>query len=602
MKIQHNLMALNCNRQCGIVRGELAKSTEKLSSGYKINRAADDAAGLSISEKMRKQIRGLKQGVANSEDGISLCQVADGALNEVHDMLQRINELSVKAANETNSFSDRQNIQDEIDSLVKEIDRVGETTKFNEIYIFHGEGEKDIVMSRKPAPSNSTITISTPTFGKMSLDCKLNEGPFNARSSGNHLGLSAMSIDNNTSERWRLVFGDGSTSNPAIQGEYNLSGTVQKFRVELASVRPVSYSAVQVGDDKAWSRSFLIKDANGLDMVMKQTLTLHPKGADSQYYTIQYDLQNNSAFDVKCDVIHHEDTAYSNRDTVESYFTDAGKVTNNCIYTSSATIKNGTTNTNVYDTGIPSSLSIVNEDGALSFTESILTGDADTLVIGHYYHIGALQKYTDTTLATVLGGSTNHEDLGFSLVWSGRNIATNGNMSISFKQGIIALEKDTNMPPTITKAPTVTVPAPDIVVKKTLKAGNQNVWLQSGCEQWDGIAMKIGAMNAGVLDIDTLNVTTTKGADDAISRISTAISELSRQRSRIGSYQNRIEHTIANENNVIENTTAAESQIRDADMATEMVKYANNNVIMQAGQSMLSQANQTNQGVLQLIA
>ena len=139
MVVQHNLTAMNSNRMLGITQGTLSKSTEKLSSGYSINRAADNAAGLAISEKMRKQIRGLTQASANAEDGISSVQTAEGALTEVHDMLQRMNELAVQAANGTNSADDRSYIQDEIDQITQEIDRVAETTKFNETYLLKGD-------------------------------------------------------------------------------------------------------------------------------------------------------------------------------------------------------------------------------------------------------------------------------------------------------------------------------------------------------------------------------------------------------------------------------------------------------------------------------
>ena len=144
MVVQHNLQAMNSNRMLGITQGTLSKSTEKLSSGYKINRAADNAAGLAISEKMRKQIRGLTQASANAEDGISAVQTAEGALTEVHDMLQRMNELANQAANGTQSETDRQYIQDEISQLTTEIDRVAETTKFNEIYLLKGDGTKGV--------------------------------------------------------------------------------------------------------------------------------------------------------------------------------------------------------------------------------------------------------------------------------------------------------------------------------------------------------------------------------------------------------------------------------------------------------------------------
>lgn len=140
--VAHNLTAINAQRQFGINSKSKVKSTEKLSSGYKINRAADDAAGLAISEKMRRQIRGLKQGVENTQDGVSLCQVADGALAEVNDMLHRITELSVKSANGTNSDEDRQYIQEEVSQILQEIDRIGETTTFNERKIFTGDEEE----------------------------------------------------------------------------------------------------------------------------------------------------------------------------------------------------------------------------------------------------------------------------------------------------------------------------------------------------------------------------------------------------------------------------------------------------------------------------
>ena len=175
MVVQHNLSAMNANRMLGVTTGSLAKSTEKLSSGYKVNRAADDAAGLAISEKMRKQIRGLDQASANAEDGISAVQTAEGALTEVHDMLQRMNELAVKAANGTMSTDDRQTVQDEVEQLLTEIDRVAETTKFNELYMLKGDTrDKTVKLSAKDAgldgklvtgANSATFTISTLKLG-----------------------------------------------------------------------------------------------------------------------------------------------------------------------------------------------------------------------------------------------------------------------------------------------------------------------------------------------------------------------------------------------------------------------------------------------------
>ena len=174
MVVQHNLRAMNANRMLGITQGSLSKSAEKLSSGYKVNRAADDAAGLSISEKMRKQIRGLSQASLNAEDGISAVQTAEGALTEVHDMLQRMNELAVKASNGTNAISDRQTIQDEVDQLLTEIDRVSETTKFNETYLLKGgKDTKTVTVDAHDAGIEGTLTQNTTkatfTMDKLSL-------------------------------------------------------------------------------------------------------------------------------------------------------------------------------------------------------------------------------------------------------------------------------------------------------------------------------------------------------------------------------------------------------------------------------------------------
>ena len=163
MVVQHNMQAANANRMLNVTTSAQSKSTEKLSSGYKINRAADDAAGLTISEKMRKQIRGLDQASTNAEDGVSSVQTAEGALTEVHSMLQRMNELATQAANGTNSKdSDRQAIQDEIDQLTTEIDRVSETTKFNETYLLKGDkgATKNVYMNGHDAGLKGTLTDS----------------------------------------------------------------------------------------------------------------------------------------------------------------------------------------------------------------------------------------------------------------------------------------------------------------------------------------------------------------------------------------------------------------------------------------------------------
>ena len=350
MVVQHNLTAMNSNRMLGLTTKTQAKSTEKLSSGYKINRAADDAAGLSISEKMRRQIRGLTQASANAQDGISCVQTAEGALNEVHDMLQRINELAVKGENGTLTSTDRQYIQSEVKQLMSEIDRVQSTTTFNEQSLLDG------------------------TFTSKGLQV--------GAESGQHIGVTIANMNTNQ----------------------------------------------------------LIAQA----------------------------IKDKTKFDVN----HLE---------VETTGAKVGQVTTHDQEYSGAANKTS------------------KEDVAL-----------DAKMLDKFYSFDVSK------------------------------IVENDNL----KKGEVTGDQTTTLD---SEAPT---------------------------------AADFAALNAFA---------------------KSALKTVSQQRSDLGAVQNRLEHTINNLDNVVENTTSAESQIRDTDMATEMVKYSNNNILTQAGQAMLAQANQSNQGVLSLL-
>ncbi len=350
MVVQHNLTSMNSNRMLGLTTDAMAKSTEKLSSGYKVNRAADDAAGLSISEKMRKQIRGLTQASTNAEDGISAVQTAEGALTEVHDMLQRMNELAVKAANGTMSSSDKADVHNEIAQLSSEIDRVATTTKFNETYLLSGSPD-----------------------GKR------------------------------TSADWK-----GSLSFSLQVGADNLANN--RIKVDIFSI---TASAIGVGVSDDLTADEIVKD---------------------------------------------------------------------------------------YHYGVNDNGSIVKISGAT--IDTVTDGDkaTDSIKAGSILPIGS----------------------------------TSGSGATGTKGGFISVK-------------------------------------------------------------------TSSTARAAIDNIGAAIKLVSARRSKLGAVQNRLEHTIKNLDNVVENTTAAESQIRDTDMASEMVQYSKNNILQQAGQSMLAQANQSNQGVLSLL-
>ncbi|MDE7000585.1 MAG: flagellar hook protein [Lachnospiraceae bacterium] len=471
MVVQHNLRAMNSNRMLGITQGTLSKSAEKLSSGYKVNRAADDAAGLAISEKMRKQIRGLSQASLNAEDGISAVQTAEGALTEVHDMLQRMNELSVKASNGTNALSDRQTIQDEVDQLLTEIDRVAETTKFNEMYLLKGDAD---TVTRKAAAKDAGL-VGT-----------LREGATSATFTINKLSL-----------------GD----KVSIGGqEYTIGGTTDDV---IASFAQLSF--------------------NGGELV-----TLDG---------VQYTIADGTT------TIENEDKNILEADKIKDKIKDGSSFT-----------YNGVTHT-----------AMVDKDG----------DDGDEH--GH-----------DATNATVIT-----IDQAEKMILQELTLANN-------------IGTDSDAPATVTKAERADATDPnkkyvdyiiekgDISVKEDL---NFSLHVGADADMNNKIGVKIQALDTSGLGIRGLNVKDSSGAAAtyAIDAIANAVSTVSAQRSLLGAVQNRLEHTINNLDNVVENTTAAESQIRDTDMATEMVKYSNANILSQAGQSMLAQSNQANQGVLSLL-
>ena len=449
MVVQHNLTAMNANRMLGVTTSAQAKSTEKLSSGYKINRAADDAAGLSISEKMRKQIRGLSQASSNAQDGISCVQTAEGALTEVHSMLQRMNELAVQAGNGTMSEDDRQNIQDEIDQLTSEIDRVSETTKFNETYLLKGNGTE--TRQKEVAATAMTATYKTPVTSTVALTAT------------------------NVPTTW---YAKGSAT--ALTADQILE------RLEV--------------------------DANG-NVAIKDGMEMYSEAANT---TDQYGAQT-------------KDKIVALTTVKQSY-----GVASTALYADSQ----GTTA--VKDEDLKN---YFNEDGTVKQSLYKKTTGANAT----FKEIGAEQIANYVTVTAAKDKTTVEYEAVKDLV-------------LSFQVGA------------------------DTTANNKISVSMQSMSAES-----------IGVKGISVTGDDSTN------ADAAVDTIGEAIKKVSSQRSALGAVQNRLEHTIANLDNIVENTTAAESAIRDTDMAEEMVAYSKNSILTQAGQSMLAQANQSNQGVLSLL-
>lgn len=590
--VAHNLSAVNAQRQYQITSNRKAKMSEKLSSGYRINRAADDAAGLSISESMRRQIRGLTQGVRNTKDGISLCQVADGALAEVNDMLHRITELSVQAANGTNSLKQRQYIQDEINELITEIDRIGDETTFNQRKIFRGTDE--VVRNADGSP----MIEGNIDFTDFRLpDLTLGQHPFSENASANTLALQAI-VDNPdlaaNGKAYNMIYGNGNTSSSSIRVKYQNGGAEVCEQVLLSSLQSQNYTASDATGTPVWSRDFNYKkDDAGIDIVVRQEITIDDSGADEKKYKVKYSLINNGSTDVKTDFMFHVDTAYNNNDRCEGYFVNGQRVDNYCVYSQPGSVfTDGVNSSYIYDTGVPGSFSIVDTEKALAFSERItLTGNnkPDSVSIGYYYAIDDWEYYDN--LPSNLGVNAYQQDLGFSLMWN-FELGANQSQDVGFDYGIVAVEQDANL---------AGVPVNKSTESVTNHEDQLTLWIQSGCEEDSGMWLEIDEMDAEILGIRGLDVTTVQGAKNALRSVKHALSKVVTNRSKIGAQQNGLEHTIANEDNIIENTIAAESRIRDTDMATEMVQFANHNILEQAGQAMMSQANKRNEGILSLL-
>ena len=479
MVVQHNLQAMNANRMLNITTGSQSKSAEKLSSGYRINRAADDAAGLSISEKMRKQIRGLDQASTNAEDGVSAVQTAEGALTEVHSMLQRMNELAVQASNGTNSKTDRDAIQSEIDQLTTEIDRVAETTKFNESYLLKGDADgatKDVYMK------------------------------------GHDAGLKGSLTDGATTATFKVAAGALDSGKKVTIGgkEYTIGSTD-------AAVKDLIKAPANAGDPKN-----------------KVTID----GTD-------YEIDNGGKIYKAGSA-----TALTKKDLGGTAAGDAD------LNDFKALVKAG------------AKVSIDGKDYAIMKDENTdNVDDADSSIISATKAVELMT--TELTTANNIGATKT---------------------AATIAAGTYA--SDTGIEFTITKG-----------TAEVAEKLNFNLHVGSDADMTNKINVNIETMSSSYLGIKGLNVSDDTGvaATYAVDAIADALQKVSDQRSSLGAVQNRLEHTIANLDNVVENTTSAESRIRDVDMAEEMVEYSKNNILAQAGQSMLAQANQATQGVLSLL-
>jgi flagellin len=517
-----------------------AKSTEKLSSGYKINRAADDAAGLSISEKMRSQIRGLNKASANAQDGISLIQTAEGALGESHSILQRMRELSVQAANGTETDDDREAVQNEISQLQEELTRISDTTEFNTMKLLDG------------SKSGSSVGgAAGPKFGSVTEVA-------NSAFSG---ALVSSSVDGVTID----TAVDDNTKAGSESAIWDATG--KKLTLNLA--KNTNYSQAQI--------DALIANAKQEDSTASNApadVKLVLKGGSLSSGTAAAGTTATTA-GVK---------ATTNEVTIASGFVGANKIkmTSNKYGAELTGLKISI----AFDRAIGKEEVTTNTEQSYDSKNTKTSGD-------YTLHLSAGKEYSDKDLERLLseiGLDIDVELSGATPDEPNKLMATSGATSVGqFTFGGGKGLGDANA-----------LFNQDGYGKG---ASGKGITLQIGANEGQTMSFGIDNMSAEALGVSgsSVNLSSQAGAQKATTTIDAAIKKVSAQRSLLGAVQNRLEHTISNLDTAAENTQNAESNIRDTDMAKEMVEFSKNNILAQAGQSMLAQANQSNQGVLSLL-
>lgn len=672
--IAHNIVAMNAQRQYGINAKSKSKNAEKLSSGYKINRAADDAAGLGISEKMRRQIRGLTQASSNSEDGISYCQVADGALDEVQDMLQRMTELSIKSANGTNSSSDREAINKEMQQLKAEMDRIFSTTKFNEKYIWTPpEAQKILIDSieRTDTKSEPLVTINY-SYQNITVN---NDICYSVPTDASDIVLSAN--EEGITVSWQGYNGNTYKSNvvpwdeklpgshsfklsdymdydayPDAKGiDFKYSYNISKLnpeevkledvisymngrKINASEYNSVSTTALKVDSSKSAIASFGASISYKAQIVAESGSTNKDfENPDKDF--IVFESMNNPALGGVDD-----DSEISFRFKMEGIGYVKTKVsgayyTGNIVNPSDMSDRTGehiwweedyryNSSTKKYDIPYKSTLQKNASPDNGSFTaiaESILNSGDRSLFNstasngGHYYVSFDLIPENPFVMADGTTSSDRIGTLSMTISVSKNSAPTKADMvaavrtALSNTKGVDIYANKSNATIGLSAS---SATSPKKITKTTKYIDNIyeeieqnliNVPIHAGADATSNnrINIEYETLSVDKLGLLNANVRTEQSALDCIDMIGNALAKVSAQRSTFGAYQNRLEHTIKNLDNVVENTTASESVIRDTDMAKEMVEYSRQNILAQVGESLMSQANQSSQSVIDLL-
>ena len=582
MRIQHNIMAMNAYRNYSNNVSAMQKNLEKLSSGYKINRAGDDAAGLAISEKMRAQITGLETAQKNAKDGISLVQTAEGALTEVHDMLNRMVELATQSANGTyDNETDRYQLQKEMDQLRAEINRIADSSNFNGIKLLDGSMEDKIAVSAEQNLATADLTVvkdGKPSDKEQLGVFKLNlsQANFTSTTTGQHISISLGGK--------ALTLATGATT-LAVGNGVNISG---------AEVADAIYSNL---DDGEWT------DNSG------------------NVYTVENDGNGELTFTQKVGKDLAVDALEFTVTPSNTYENNAGTVTDGVKYN-----QGGVQAVTVTQNGVAAGDRLYAQ--AKFDLTADLVKDGGTLTIGdstYVFAVGANSKFKDQ--ANVVDLTDLEADSGSLLTEAAQRLSAVAESNSNFfvetdaktatvflteKEGGVDYSKNDLRGPdgvaTYDEDGKTADSAPNW--KGLIKYGTidtdkttKGLTFQIGdtADSYNQLKVEIKDCHTASLGLDNISISDQESAAAAIDAIKKAINTVSDVRGTLGATQNRLDHTINNLSVMTENIQDAESTIRDTDVADEMMAYTKNNILIQSAQAMLAQANQVPQGVLQLL-
>lgn len=568
MRINHNIAALNTYRQLSAASTAQSKSMEKLSSGLRINRAGDDAAGLAISEKMRGQIRGLEQASRNAQDGISLIQTAEGALNETHSILQRMRELAVQSANDTATESDRKEIQKEMDQLIEEIDRIGNTTEFNTKTLLNGGVGTSLVSSNSAALKGVSTTSDTKS-GVYTVDfTAATRATLTSNAIATASGITNAQIININGTSISLsandTLGEVASKINAVSNSTGVRAAVQQNTA--AGSQRLVLETIEFGSEATINISSETSGVSLSNIGLSSVTTLSAAGTDAtgtingatavgKGNTLTLKGTTNNAEGLTVEAV--------NTDTAATVSIDLGSDANAVTATG-----------NIYVNGV--SIAVADADTMQGLVDKINAKSAESGVTaslsGTTLTLTSMVKGDNASVTLEGDGTVRINSKNFTSGNDGVQSDTgSSNINNSLNDGVITVNKD-----------------------NVLK-------MQIGANEDQNMEVSINDMRATALGVQNIDVTTQAGANDSITTINKAIEKVSAERSKLGAYQNRLEHTINNLGTSAENLTASESRIRDVDMAKEMMEQTKNSILAQAAQAMLAQANQQPQGVLQLL-